>query len=512
VKLTDNSLATPATVALQNINVGLKQFAMGPQAGPAAYEFAGQLGGGGSIAVKGNLDLPHSQITSDVTITQVDLPAFQAYAQSALAATLGAGKLNAHANVATSFAASKFNLHVEPADFSVDNLELNTPGGREKPVQWSRFGATIAQVDLASHHALVKEIHADGIRLSVTRERDGKLSLLSLLRSQNEAAASPPPPERSRARNRRRPPAPKPQMTVSRGRHTSTRRGRGAAREIAPVAPAPPAGPQWQYKVESIAIEKAEIDGEDDSAAEPIKAALAPLNLHVKNFTSDFHQPFDVDLDGVLNRRGNFRFNGPVVLAPLKATLHVDTRRLDLAFANALATKDLNATFKSAMLTTTGVASAAAVRDKLHLGYRGDATIGNVRMLDKLTGDDFVRWNSLSFNRIDFALGEGKPQVHVGAVALSDFYARLILNANGRLNLSDITSNPAEARKSLTRQQTGAAAAPIAPVATPTPTPSPTPVAANAGPTLAAQPTSVPKPLPADIELGKITLSGGHVD
>jgi hypothetical protein len=103
----------------------------------------------------------------------------------------------------------------------------------------------------------------------------------------------------------------------------------------------------------------------------------------------------------------------------------------------------------------------------------------------------------------------------VGGIALSDFYARLILNANGRLNLSDITSNPAEARKSLTRQQTGAANAPVAPaapVATPTPTPAPPPAASNAPASPAAQAPPVPKPLPADIELGKITLSGGHVD
>jgi hypothetical protein len=517
VKLTDNSLATPATVALQNINIGLKQFAMGPKAGPAAYDFAGQLSGGGSIGVKGNLDLAQSQVTSDVTITQLELPPLQAYAQSALAATLGAGKLNAHANVQTSFAASKFNLHVEPADFSVDNLELNAQGGPEKPIQWSRFAAAIVQVDLASHQAVVKEVHADGIRLLVKRGRDGKLSLLSLLRSQNEPAS----PSVGPAHEPRQRPIRQPRMSVSRGRGAPTRRNRRIVRETAPAAvPAPPAGPQWRYRVESIAIEKAVIDGEDDSAPRPIKAAIAPLNLHVKNFTSDFHQPFEVDLDGVLNRRGTFRFNGPVTLAPLKATLHVNTRRLDLAFADALATRDLNASIKTAMLTTTGIASAATVREKLHLGYRGDATIGNLRVLDKLTGDDFVRWNALTFNRVDFALGEGRPQVRVSAIALSDFYARLILNANGRLNLSDITSNPAEARKSLTREQTGAATTapipPVAPVETPTPTPTPAPPSAaansNGAAIPAAQPTPIPKPLPADIQLGSITLHGGHID
>ena len=514
IKLTDNSLATPATVALQNINVGLKQFALGAKASPSSYDFAGNLSGGGSIAVKGKLDLVQSQVTSEITIDQVDLPTLQAYAQSTLAATFGTGKLNAHASVKTSFAPNKFNLHVEPASFSVDNLELRAPGGQEKPVQWSRFGATIAQVDLASHQAVVKEVHADGIRLSVKRGRHGKLSLLSLLRTQ----AGPAPERHERAQPRRR--TGQARMTVTRGRRAATRRPRGVANQPAPATAAQPAAPEWQYRVESIAIENAEIDAEDDMASRPVKAAVAPLNLHLKNFTSDFHQPFDLEIDGVLNRRGNFKLNGPVVIAPLKATLHVNTRRLDLAFADPYATKDLNATIKSGVLTTNGVASAATVRDKLHISYRGDATIGNVRMLDKLTGDEFVRWNSLSFDRIDFGLGEGQPQVHVGAIALSDFYARLILNSNGRMNLSDITSNPAQAPKSLTREQTGQAAPASTPPEAPPPAQAPTPpspsaptastATATANP--AAQATPVPKPIGADIEFGRITLHRGHID
>ena len=142
----------------------------------------------------------------------------------------------------------------------------------------------------------------------------------------------------------------------------------------------------------------------------PVKVAVAPLNLHVKDFTSDFRKPFDVDLDGVLNRRGTFKVTGPVVIDPLKATLHVTTRRLDFAFADPYVTKALNATIKSGSFTNNGIVTAAMVRDDLHLSYRGDATIGNVRTLDKLTGDEFVRWNSLSFNSIDFGLGQGRAE------------------------------------------------------------------------------------------------------
>jgi hypothetical protein len=534
VKLTDNSLATPATVALQNINIGLKQFALGANASPSAYDFAGSLSGGGSIAVKGNLDLVKSQVTSDVTIDQVDLPSFQAYAQSALAATIGAGKLNAHASILTSFAANQFNLHVEPASFSIDTLAIAVAGGAEKPVQWSQFGATIAQVDLATHQATVSEVHGNGIHLIVQRGRDGKLNLLSLLRSQTEAAPEKPangPKRRRTARAR---------VTVTRERHAAPRSPRNLARRAAPATPAvpsTPAGPQWQYRVALIVIDKATIDAEDDMASRPLKASLAPLNLSIKNFTSDFHKPFDFEIDGVLNRRGSFKISGPVVIAPLKADLKVNTKRLDLALADSYMPKDLNATIKSAALTVNGAASAAMVRDNLRMSYRGSATLGNVRMLDKVTGDDFVRWNSLSFDRIDFGLGQGLPKVHIGAIALSDFYARIILNSNGQLNLSDITSNPSQAPKSLTRQQgtaTEPSAVPAAPPVTPAPSalapaqttttakvpatpgetgPNAVTTAAGSGTTTAAPaPAAVPKPIGADIALGQITLHGGHVD
>ncbi len=529
VKLTDNSLATPATVALQNINVGLKQFALGANATPSAYDFAGYLSGGGTIAVKGNLDLVKSQVTSDVTIDQVDLPTLRAYAQSALAATLGAGKLSARASLLTSFAASKFNLHVEPASFSVDNLEVSAPGEKEKPLQWSKFGATIAQADLAGHQATVSEVHGDGIHLFVRRERNGKLSLLSLLRNQAEPAAE----NRKSAPQRRR--GGQSRVTVTRGHRRAPRTEHDVRGRAAPPAPSGPAAPEWQYRIASIVIDKATIDTEDDMPARPVKASITPLNLKVKNFTNDFRKPIEVEIDGVLNRRGSFKIGGPVVIAPLKADLKVDTRRLDLAVADSYLPKNLNAAIKSTLFTTKGTASAAMVRDNLRISYRGNATLGNVRVIDKLTSEDFVRWNSLSFDKIDFGLGPGEPRVHVGAIALSDFYARIILNANGRLNLSDITSNPSQAPKSLTRQQTGAAgpvtpsapsaiapaqttttgvvSAPAAslPAGAPGSTPATVPATTPAAPAAIA-PAAAPKPMGADIALGQITLHGGHVD
>ncbi|MGB8414621.1 MAG: DUF748 domain-containing protein [Candidatus Binatus sp.] len=498
VEVQDNSGATPAAVAVDALGVGLKNFRTVGKA-PASLTVNGKIRSGGTIAVKGALDLADSQVTTEVSIDQVDLPALQPFAQSVLAATIASGKLSAKANVQTHFATDHFNVHAEPATVAIENFEMDAPHEREKPVQWKSLSVAIGQFDLAARQATVSEVRSDGMHVFVRRERGGKLSLASLMRG----APAPPP------RNKR----------------TSMRETRRMAREIRraarkPVQAAPPPSQSWQYQIASVAMEQTDATFEDDNAPQPVKAAVAPLNLHLKNVSSDFSKPFAVDVDGTLNRKGTFKVTGTAAIAPLKADLRVATKRLELAFADPYVSSRLNATITSANLTMDGAVSLEQARNDFLVSYRGDASLGSVRMLDKLTNDLFFRMNALNANKIDFALGKGPPKVHVGALTLSNFYSRVILNSTGKLNLKDITASPQEAPTSLTRA-TGApgskGAVPVAPASTPTPATAPSLAAVTAPGAVQVTSPSLAKPyagrpMNADIELNKITLKGGKVD
>lgn len=107
-------------------------------------------------------------------------------------------------------------------------------------------------------------------------------------------------------------------------------------------------------------------------------------------------------------------------------------------------------------------------------------------MVDKLNNADFLKWKSLYLGGIDFQL---QPlAVNVGEIALSDFYSRLILSKEGRLNLQDIVRKPEAAGEQ------GATATAPAPVA-----------AQGAAP--ARQDSALPP-----IRIAKITLQGGTVN
>ena len=477
VKVTDNTGATPAILSITPIHAQLGYFSL-TSGTPTSYGLTASLGGGGSIDVKGGIDYTHKQATSNVTIDQIDLPALQAFAQSVLAAKVTGGKLSATASVKTDFS-SNFNVHAEPASVSLDSFALSTSNGRDKPLQWNKLSVAIGQIDLASRQATINEIRTDGIRVSVIRERDGKLSLIELL-------AKPAPPPRARretAAERRE------RERQERERSERERVERERQRRQPVQAKAPSAKP-WQFRIASIAIEKTDAEIEDASAPRAVKIALSPLNIHLKDVTSDFAKPFGVDLDGSLNRRGTIKVTGTAAVAPLKANLRVVTQRLDLSPADPYVSSHLNATIKSALLTMNGAIGLVQERKDFRITYRGDITVGDLATLDKLTSEPFLRWRTLSVSRIDADFGAGPPKVHIGAVALSDFYSRIILNQTGKLNLKDITANPNAAPKSLTEAQ-----------------PQEQPPAPEAAP-----PSPTGQPINADIALGRITLQGGKID
>jgi len=229
-------------------------------------------------------------------------------------------------------------------------------------------------------------------------------------------------------------------------------------------------------------------------------------------------KPIAVDIDGTLNRKGTFKVTGTAAPIPLKAELRVVTKRVDLSFADPYVSSNLNATITSANLTMDGKVALSQERKNFLVSYRGDASLGSVRLMDKLTNDLFFKMAALNVNKIDFALGKGPPKVHIGEVALNDFYSRIILNSTGKLNLKDITSNPQEAPTSLTRatgEPGSKGAVPVAP--SPTPSAIPSPAAATApGAAPAASPSPAEpyagQPMQADIEVSKTVLKGGKVD
>ncbi|HEX8779139.1 MAG TPA: DUF748 domain-containing protein, partial [Rhodanobacter sp.] len=214
----------------------------------------------------------------------------------------------------------------------------------------------------------------------------------------------------------------------------------------------------------------------------------------IDGLSDDLRKPLKLSVDGGIGR-GSLRVDGTLRPEPLDAALRVRTTRLDIAPLQSLVETPLNVTLTSALLSADGRMRYRDHRPQALLDWRGRVTLGNVRVQDKLTGEDFLRWNSLNASGLTVRMGEDVPHVSVAGLALDDFYARVIINANGRTNLQDVVANPAAAPVSVTQAQN----APAASVPAPKPQTTTVPSGTTAAPA-------------ADIQIGQITLARGHLN
>ncbi len=398
--VTDAGRGKSAITELQGVHFGLKNLATGGGT-PARYNLTAKLKSGGHIAADGSFDLASVQATGNVVLSNVELHALQDLLARVLPASVESGELSARASLRATVG-SQFNIHLEPADIALDGVELRLREGPQRILGWKHLRASLDRLDLIHQDAVVRELRSDRLHVTAVRDSRGNLNLTSLFSAQ---------PGNQQAQN-----------GYSQG-----------------------APPRWQYRVDSLVLENGEANIEDDTQPQPLSVRISPLNVQLTGLTNDFAQPFTFAVEGGMPRRGTFKLAGQTTLNPFQSRFHINADRIDLpSLQPAPMTAWLNAKLDNALLALNGDGQAKLQQGKVEASYDGGMALNHVRMSDKLTGTSFLRWYALNFDRLAVRYGALKPSIQIGSVTLSDFYAKLILNADGRLNLTDIVSSPSQ--------------------------------------------------------------------
>lgn len=163
--------------------------------------------------------------------------------------------------------------------------------------------------------------------------------------------------------------------------------------------------------------------------------------------------------DGALNMKGAF------TPQPLTLSSSVDLSDLNVAPFAPYAAGSLNATVRAITLAAKGdVAFAAATGNApMRVNWKGGVDVTGVDLQDRVNKDDFLNWKRLAFAGMDVSVAGDKVAAKLGDIALEDFYGRILLNAQGRLNVMDLVAAPGQAGGSITQDtQTPGRQAPAA--------------------------------------------------
>ena len=330
---------------------------------------------------------------------------------------------------------------VEPIEISEISYRVDL-GDRAKIGSMAVKGM---RLDLAGHRVDIAEVGTHEIRMLLVRNKEGKVEWLS----------SPV------------------LKTV-----------RTAGRELADERP-------WLANVGKVAVDDLVLRVEDQTTKPAAVQVVDGFSLMAENLSTEPGKKGNVSLKSRINQKGSLKVDGSVQLIPLLTTLKVETQAIPVLPLQPYFTDFLNIELTRGQVSNSGEVTVQMDKDVLNAGYKGSLTLGDLIAVDKVNNADFLKWKSLYLGGIDFRL---QPMaVNVGEVALTDFYSRLILSKEGRLNLQDIVrTSPVAAAK-----DAGASAQ----AATP-------PAAAK---TAEAAPAAG-KPAAVPIKIGKITLQGGTVN
>ncbi|WP_431261758.1 DUF748 domain-containing protein [Roseateles chitinivorans] len=301
------------------------------------------------------------------------------------------------------------------------------------------------------------------------------------------------------------------------------------------VATVPADNAPWTAQVAEIAVEGGEatlLDLAthvlDDEPARPI--GVQDLVLKVSGIDWDGRQlrkPLPVQLGATLRRPDatrrplrevpKFRWDGQLALAPLKASGRLSAEHLPLHWADPYLDPSIGIHLQRAEGSMRGGFEFTETPKGPSVRAGGELVIADLRLRQarlqdgrRRSAEDLLSWQGLKLGGLRLALTPGgAPDVKIQQAVLDEFYARLIINEQGRLNLRDL--NQTEQGQAVAAVAgTPAASAPVAAtVARATSAPDPA-AAATAG-TAGTAASAAGQP-PLRISIGETRLNGGKVD
>ncbi|WP_423393498.1 DUF748 domain-containing protein [Burkholderia sp. LMG 21824] len=469
VNVDDRVPATPTALSLTKLAATLDGFSMQGKT-PAKYTLSTSLSRGGDVTAEGTFNLAEKQVESKLTVAALALPALQPYLGEATRARVLDGTLGATVNAKADWGKTPLAAQVADSTVSLKSLKIATPDAKAPAIVLPDASAKIAKVDVATRTAEIASVDASGLALDVQRLKDGKIDLAALA---EPAQASVP-------------------------KRTVARKAEAAA-------------PSWHYRIDALNVKDAAANFTDLTTPRPVKLALKPLDLSVQKISDDLTKPLPVQLKATLNRKGSLNVTGDVTAQPLKLGLKINGNRLDAAAFEPYFGSALNATIASALLNAQGNLTFAQVKDAPRATYRGDVALVDVRMLDKATSDPFAGWRSLALTNLKANYDEKGTDVDAARVTFSNFYGRVLLDAQGRLNLKDVVAKESGPAQSLTRDASKGEPVPLSPQAASAPA-----AAQQASAPAAASATVVvkaaqPPQNPVRMHFGELLLQNGRV-
>ncbi|SDX90530.1 protein of unknown function [Variovorax sp. YR634] len=300
----------------------------------------------------------------------------------------------------------------------------------------------------------------------------------------------------------------------------------------------------WALTIGTLAVDNGALSYADKAGANPVTVEVTAFKLHAQKIAPDTNTTSPLEVSGRIGSGrsdpGRFDYKGNVVLKPLAAEGRLEVVSFPAHTFKAYYADALNVDIRRAFASYRGTVRYATLPAGMSIKLSGDTALDDFRAnsvsLTQSPGFDrntnqLLSWKTLSLRGLQVSMApNAPPNVDVRETTLTDFFARVIIDPTGRLNLLNLTKK-GEAQANAVAAAAGEASTRKGPGGTTTTTravparpsggapvsaenmvggaPEPAKPVAAAAPVATAQADSGPAPV---INFGPMSLVNGKID
>jgi len=433
VHFEDRSRGQPFTATLSSIEFALTDFRTQPEF-ENRYRFSAATSAGEQLDWSGQFSVRPLGSTGEFAITALKASTIGSYLEDALPFAMSSGSVDLHGNYRF-VASGETRLSLTLPSLKVHALAIvpkgtpaaaaTAPAIADKEtaaapwIQLPEIDVADATIGLSERRVGIGQVTLQDPALQVWREADGNLNLQRLLQP---AAASG---DNGAA------------VTAAAATGHAGAAGEAAANAAAAPSRSAPA-PSWKITLAKLMIDGASIAAEDRSVKPAVQLKIAPLTLAVQNYSSDGAQPLSFDLDAGLGPTGRLHGGGTLALSPLTAAVTADLKEFDLPPLQPYVSKQTDMTIYRGRLASQLQLAYAATPQKgqPQLQLSGGIQVTDLATRDNVTSADFITWKALQVTGLRYQLGP--DALEIDQVRALGAYGRVIIGANGSLNVSEV--------------------------------------------------------------------------
>ena len=408
VRMADQNPSQPTTLTGEKITLRGENISTAKNAsGKLALSFL--LDQTGTISTRNTVSIDPLKIEGSIEVKRLILNKYAPYYQDNILFNIEQGDLD----LSTSYQYSKTEkdtvTRLSGLSLALKTLRLKKKNEPEDFASIPLFSIQNTGMDLNQKELSIGNISTQGGALLVQKLKDGKLNLQTLF----------PEPVKSEKKPEEEKPVQEKAASVEK---------------------------PWVVKLGRMNLDQYRVGVTDLTPEEPVTMEAEAIQLNVENFSTAKNSPGQVSLSLVLNKTGTVSVSGPVGIAPLLADLTLNLKEIDLRRYQPYFADRVKITLTDGNLSTAGRLQLKDEPEKgIQMTYKGEASLNDFASIDKPNSEDLLKWKSLALSNMD--IGVNPLYVNIEGIAITDYYARVIINSNGVVNLQQLTEEKKEAPK-----------------------------------------------------------------